>query len=67
MAASCVRCNHPLTPVEKARVLAQLPEKVAAHYETFSTCTCCERVFWEGSHWERMRALLAEHLPESSA
>jgi len=58
----CLHCNWPLTPVEKDAVLARLPERVALHYDTFSTCASCERVFWEGSHWERMRAVLAEHL-----
>ena len=63
----CLHCNVALAPVDKAQVLARLPEKVAAHYQSFSTCASCDRVFWEGSHWERMRALLAEHLPEPPA
>lgn len=58
----CLNCNWPLTPIAKHAVLERLPEKVAAHYDAFSTCSSCERVFWEGSHWERMRAVLAEHL-----
>ena len=60
----CLHCNWPLSPVDKETVIERLPEKVAARYQTFSTCTRCERVFWEGSHWERMRDLLAEHLPD---
>jgi hypothetical protein len=59
----CLHCNWPLSPIDKEAVIERLPEKVAARYENFSTCTRCERVFWEGSHWERMRRLLAEHLP----
>ena len=43
---------------DKDESLARLPERVAAHYQTFSVCTRCERVFWEGSHWHRMRAML---------
>jgi uncharacterized protein with PIN domain len=58
----CLHCNWPLTPVDKADVLPRLPERVAAHYHRFSVCTRCERVFWEGSHWHRMRAMLADHL-----
>jgi uncharacterized protein with PIN domain len=48
-------------------VLPLLPEKVAVHYQTFTTCTRCERVFWQGSHWQRMRAMLADHLTEHAA
>ena len=61
----CLHCNWPLTPVSKEEVLPRLPERVAAHYHTFSVCTRCERVFWEGSHWHRMRTMLAEHLSRS--
>jgi uncharacterized protein with PIN domain len=35
-----------------------LPPTVRAHYEQFSYCDVCERVFWEGSHWRRMRSML---------
>lgn len=63
----CLHCNWPLSPVEKGAVLPRLPEKVAVHYQTFTTCTRCERVFWQGSHWQRMRAMLADHLTEHAA
>ena len=29
-------------------------------HERFTTCDACHRVFWEGSHWRRMRAVLDE-------
>jgi uncharacterized protein with PIN domain len=25
-------------------------------------CVGCDRIYWEGSHWERMRGVLAEVL-----
>ncbi|WP_246590958.1 Mut7-C ubiquitin/RNAse domain-containing protein [Georgfuchsia toluolica] len=58
----CMECNAPLHPVDKARVLERLPPSVQANYERFTTCDVCGRVFWEGSHWKKMRALLAESL-----
>ena len=36
----------------------QLPPRVRERYERFSVCDGCERVFWEGSHWRRMRSVL---------
>ena len=47
-------------PVDKARVLERLPPSVRANYERFTACDSCGRVFWEGSHWRRMQALLSE-------
>jgi hypothetical protein len=54
----CLHCNRPLRSVDKAVVYDRLPPKVQAHYEKFSTCDHCGRVFWEGSHWRNMRRVL---------
>ncbi len=54
----CLRCNAPLRPVAKALVEAGLPERVRAHYNDFLTCDVCRGVFWQGTHWQRMRAVL---------
>jgi uncharacterized protein len=56
--ALCLHCNAPLHPVAKEQVTERLPPRVAATYQQFSTCDVCHRVFWEGSHWQRMRTLL---------
>jgi hypothetical protein len=55
----CLHCNLPLLPMEKEAILDRLPPRVADLYERFSWCEGCDRVYWEGSHWERMRGLLA--------
>lgn len=55
----CLECNAPLRPVAKAEVWERLPERVREVQERFSTCDICHRVFWEGSHWRHMRAVLA--------
>ncbi|MDP2109630.1 MAG: Mut7-C RNAse domain-containing protein [Thiobacillus sp.] len=63
----CLHCNAPLRAVDKASVLDRLPPKVREHYERFSTCDGCGRVYWEGSHWRNMRRLLDGVLPEEQA
>lgn len=54
----CLQCNAPLRAIDKALVLERIPSRISATYERFSTCDVCQRVFWEGSHWRSMRALL---------
>jgi uncharacterized protein with PIN domain len=54
----CLHCNTPLRPINKADVAPALPPTVLAHYDRFSRCDVCDRVFWEGSHWRRMRSML---------
>ncbi|MFZ5557146.1 MAG: Mut7-C RNAse domain-containing protein [Pseudomonadota bacterium] len=63
----CLHCNRPLRPIEKAQVAERLPPNVAELHQRFSTCDGCGRVFWEGSHWARMRELLADYLPRAAA
>ena len=54
----CLHCNAPLRPVDKVLVLERLPPSVRTHHAQFSTCDLCRRVYWKGSHWRRMSALL---------
>lgn len=54
----CLVCNAPLRTIDKARVLERLPPSVRDSHDRFTTCDVCHRVFWQGSHWRRMQALL---------
>ena len=59
----CLTCNGTLHAVQRERVADAVPPSVAERYPRFAVCDGCARVFWEGSHWRRMRdqvdALLA--------
>jgi uncharacterized protein with PIN domain len=54
----CRECNVPLEDVSREEVLDRLPEKVRGFYDRFKRCPGCERVYWEGTHFARMRSLL---------
>jgi hypothetical protein len=54
----CLHCNVRLEEAAPDAVAAQVPLTIAARYARFARCPSCERVYWEGSHWERMRAML---------
>lgn len=54
----CLSCNAPLRRIERAEVRTRVPEGVFERHMRFVTCDVCTRVFWEGSHWRRMRALI---------
>jgi uncharacterized protein with PIN domain len=54
----CRECNVPLEDVAKSAVEASLPEKVRALYTRFKRCAGCGRVYWEGTHFERLRGVL---------
>jgi uncharacterized protein len=61
----CMVCNAPLQPVGKESVAAEVPPVVAERYEVFSRCPVCGRVFWRGTHWEKMKTLAEEVLKAS--
>ncbi len=50
------RCNLPLEEVPRdGAVAARLPESVRAARRELRGCPGCGRVYWEGSHTDRMR------------
>ena len=51
----CMACNGLLLPVPKDRVRHLLPARTAELYEEFCQCPECDRIYWPGSHYRRMR------------
>ena len=58
----CLHCNLPLRSADDEVARAQVPERIRASYTVFRHCPGCNRVYWEGSHWDRMRSVLAAAL-----
>lgn len=54
----CRECNVRLEDVERETVLERLPPKVRDLYTRFKRCPGCDRVYWEGSHFDRMKGVL---------
>jgi uncharacterized protein with PIN domain len=51
----CLECNGRIRAVEKEIVLDQLPPRTRIHYDRFFRCDRCNRVYWKGPHYERLR------------
>jgi uncharacterized protein with PIN domain len=54
----CLRCNVPLRRISRRRARPRVPAYVARAYRHFRACPSCGRVYWQGTHWEAMNALL---------
>lgn len=54
----CLRCNHPLESVAKEAVLERLEPLTRLYFEEFRFCPDCKQIYWKGSHYERMQALV---------
>ncbi|UVE17510.1 Mut7-C ubiquitin/RNAse domain-containing protein [Pseudomonas sp. LS44] len=60
----CLHCNLPLHSIDKEEAAERLPSRLCACYSRFYTCDACHRLFWEGSHWRSMVALLGPLLDD---
>ena len=58
----CMACGAALAAVEKADVAGEPPPRVYAAFDDFRRCTGCGRLYWPGTHWQRIRRILDESL-----
>jgi hypothetical protein len=55
----CIECNHQIEAVAKQEVKQRLEPETIASFDEFWRCTGCGRVYWKGSHYERLRQRVA--------
>jgi len=54
----CLVCNEPLVSIEKKEILHRLEPKTKKYFKDFSICPNCDKIYWPGSHIEKMKTLL---------
>jgi hypothetical protein len=55
----CIECNAELEERVPAVVADRVPTYVRRTQSRYSECPACGRVYWAGTHWQRMREVLA--------
>jgi uncharacterized protein with PIN domain len=60
----CTMCNGPIRVVRKGDVAERLPPRARRDHEDFRYCEGCDRVYWKGSHYTRLRALVERLFPD---
>jgi len=58
----CVECNSHLQRVSKMEVQGSVPEYVFLHSDLFNKCPGCGRIYWHGSHPQKIQDKLKEIL-----
>ncbi len=56
----CLECNQPLVPRSREEVRDLVPPYVFKTQEQYMQCPACQRVYWQGTHWQRMSRELEE-------
>jgi uncharacterized protein with PIN domain len=54
----CLSCNGSLESVEKSVILDLLQEDTRKYYDEFWRCQQCAKIYWKGSHFQRMQELI---------
>jgi uncharacterized protein len=50
----CVDCNVAIESIEKEKVWNRLEPLTKKYYDQFSICPSCHKIFWQGSHYEKI-------------
>ena len=56
----CSLCNEILVSASLEDVKDSVPEGVRSRHRAFWRCPSCGRVYWRGTHWDKMVARLNE-------
>ena len=65
----CMACGGELLDVPKSDVSAEAPPRSFAAYDRFWKCASCTKLYWRGTHWDRIErrlGTLAQQITASS-
>jgi len=54
----CPLCNRVLEDISRQDIEDEVPRYVWKTHREFSRCPGCGRIFWKGTHWDRIRERL---------
>ncbi len=54
----CLICNEKLLEVSKQEVIHRLAPKTKKYFNKFSLCPKCNKIYWAGSHVDKMKNIL---------
>lgn len=58
--ARCMACGGALAPTAKDAVRDRIPPRTALWKDDYFLCESCGKLFWRGTHWDRIVVRLAE-------
>lgn len=60
MFTRCILCNEVLSEVSKDDIVSKVPKYVFQTQEEFSRCHQCGRIYWQGTHWGKVKDTIKE-------
>ncbi len=56
----CMSCGGELRPVPKEALRDRIPPKTYLWLDEYFVCRRCDKLFWHGTHWQRIMARLTD-------
>jgi uncharacterized protein with PIN domain len=56
----CMACGGALLARAKESVSERIPPRTARWKDEYFVCAACDRLYWQGTHWERIAAALRD-------
>lgn len=54
----CMHCNGLIQQVDKQTIASHLLPRTREYYDEFWQCQDCYKIYWKGSHYQRMQLLI---------
>ena len=54
----CMDCNTKLEKIDKKKIIDRLPFKVKEGQSEFWYCKTCDKIFWLGTHYDKMKKMI---------
>ena len=56
----CMSCGGDLMRASKETLRDRIPPRTYRWLDEYFVCRCCDKLFWHGTHWQRIRSRLKE-------
>jgi uncharacterized protein with PIN domain len=56
----CMSCGGDLMAASKESLQDRIPPRTYRWLDEYFVCSCCRKLFWHGTHWQRIRSRLKE-------
>lgn len=61
----CLMCNEALVPIPKEEAEGKVPDFIHRTYDSFHICPRCHRIYWPGTHFQRMKKEMGKTMGEA--
>lgn len=62
----CLECGGVLVNTEKSLIASRLEPRTLNFYDQFKKCIHCHKIYWQGSHVQKLNSLIKQICPQNN-